>query len=304
MQLITDFPLLWDGSMVKELGCGYKTWLAFFHHYKTRSESVHLVAGGAFAKGIEVALRCFYDGGESKEAAVEAGVAALTTTYGAFDPGSETKSLERMQGALQYYFTIWPLGEDRAIPLKPDGVNSEVEWTFCLELPIRHPVSGEPLQYAGAFDGCVSYAGAEYWRDEKTTGSLGNRWLAQWELNSSFTGYSWARREIGRPVAGGLVRGISILKTKYDHAQVIESRSDWEIDRWLFETCRKLEGAIKWWVECNSHGVTPPMALNDKCNDYGGCHFKRVCRVANPDPWLATHYEKRVWNPLSRMEAE
>jgi len=299
---IVDFPQMWDSTMVAELGCGFKTWLAFFHHYKSKHPAVHLVAGGAFARGLEVAKREFYDSGLAPEKAIALGSAALIETYGDFNPGKETKSCNRMVGALDYYFIRYPLGKDKAVPLKGADGRSEVEWSFCLPLPINHPVSGESLLYTGRMDGVCDYLGADYGKDEKTTGQLGPTWPNQWNLRSQFTGYSWARREVGRPIAGILVRGIAIYKNGYDIDEAIEPRANWEIDRWLEQTVRKLEVAVKWWTEFNTFGVLPPMALDEKCNNYGGCQFKIVCRSQDPEPWLKTNFERRVWNPLLREE--
>lgn len=298
----TEFPQLWDSTMLESLGCGFKTYLEYMHHYKLKGKSVHLHAGAAFAKGIEVAKRAFYDDKESAENAIRLGRAALELDYGDFDAGSSAKTLERMVGALDYYFAVYPLGVDPAVPIIGPNGKHEVEWSFCVPLPIRHPVSGEPLLYAGRFDGVCHWAGGEWGEDEKTTTSLGERWAKQWALRGQFTGYCWARRELGRPISGILVRGISILKTKYDHADIPSPRADWEIDRWIHNTCRKLDAAIKWWTEVQTYNVLPPMALDSKCNDYGGCPFRTVCLSPDPEPWLGTHYEKRVWNPLTRME--
>ena len=53
-----------------------------------------------------------------------------------------------------------------------------------------------------------------YIEDDKTTSQLGSSWGAQWDMRSQFTGYAWAARQSGLPIAGIIVRGISILKTK------------------------------------------------------------------------------------------
>ena len=53
---------------------------------------------------------------------------------------------------------------------------------------------------------------------------LGDSWARQWELRGQFTGYCWAAREAGIDVNGVLVRGVSILKTKYGSAQAITNR--------------------------------------------------------------------------------
>ena len=96
---------------------------------------------------------------------------------------------------------------------------------------------------------------------------------------------------------GVLVRGVSILKTKYGAAQALTNRSPWEIDRWLEQTVRdlrRLEQAYKEnWFDYN---------LGDACDSYGGCQFRQVCKSPDPIGWLKIYFERRHWDPLERTE--
>ena len=101
----------------------------------------------------------------------------------------------------------------------------------------------------------------------------------------------------GLKVDGVLVRGISILKTKYETAQVITYRRKWEMDRWLQQSCRDIERMKEAWLA----GYFD-YNLDEECNAYGGCLFKRVCMSQDPQPWLEQYYERRVWDPLTHTE--
>jgi hypothetical protein len=111
-----DFPHVVDSTMLATFrSCPQKFFRSYVEHWKPKSESVHLVAGGAFAKGLEVARRSFYERGANAEEALEWGMKALLETYGDFEcPADSAKSAMRMAGALEFYFQQYPL-------LDPDG---------------------------------------------------------------------------------------------------------------------------------------------------------------------------------------
>lgn len=323
------FPHSIDSTTLSSFrSCAQKAFRSYLQHWKPRGESVHLVAGGAFAKGLEVARKAFYEGrfisgkfhqvaqedgtlkdsivwveefGPAGNAAesISAGLAALILDYGDFQcPSDSAKSLERTCGALEFYFDRYPLGADGAIPLKLQTPGkSAIEFSFAEPLPINHPVTGDPLLYCGRSDMIASFSGGTYIFDEKTTSSLGASWSRQWDMRSQFTGYAWAASRIGLPTSGTIVRGVSILKTKYDTQQAITYRAPWEIDRWLAQTVRDIERMVKCWQE----GYWD-YSLDHACTEYGGCSFVSICKSPNPQDWLPVNFEQRVWDPLARAE--
>lgn len=136
-----------------------------------------------------------------------------------------------------------------------------------------------------------------YVYDEKTTSSLGASWGKQWEMRSQFTGYGWAAKKQGIKVSGMIVRGVSILKTKYDTLEVPTYRTDYETDRWYDQMCRDLERMKLMWAE----GYWD-WNLESACNDYGGCTFTKVCKSSDPDAIMPVYFSKKVWDPLARKE--
>lgn len=294
-----DFPAVIDNSLMNDArSCLQKAFRSHFQHWKPQGESVHLHAGGAFARGLEVARRSFYENGESAEESVARGVIALLEFYGDFvPPDGSAKTAARMCGALEFYFNEWPLETDAAKPrVMPSGRHA-IEFSFAQPLPFRHPVTKEPIIYAGRSDMICDFAEGVYVEDDKTATQLGSSWAAKWELRGQFTGYCWAAREAGISVNGVLVRGVSILKTKYDRAQAITNRSNWEIDRWLEQTIRDLHRLTKAW-EAGWYDYN----LGDACDSYGGCQFTQVCKSPNPLGWLNIYFERRRWDPLERTE--
>jgi hypothetical protein len=94
-----------------------------------------------------------------------------------------------------------------------------------------------------------------------------------------------------------LVRGVSILKTKYGEAQALTYRAPWEIDRWLEQTVRDLNRLIAAWKE----GYFD-YNLGESCSSYGGCQFTTICKAEEPKEWLNMYFERRRWDPLERTE--
>lgn len=292
------FPPIIDSSMLSTLrSCRQKFFREYVQHWKHREPSVHLVAGGAFAAGIEAARLAFYIDGRPSDESVASGLEALLLSYGDFEcPAHIPKSLDRMCGALEFYFSSYPLGADGAVPIIFGGQHG-IEFSFAEPLPIMHPVSGDPILYCGRSDMIAEAYGGEYIYDEKTTSQLGASWSRQWDLRSQFTGYTWARRQHGGTPTGIIVRGVSILKTKYETLQAITYRSKWECDRWLAQTVRDIRAAIECWRQDYWD-----WNLDHACAEYGGCSFQCICKSDDPDAFLPVQFTRRVWNPIARQE--
>lgn len=324
------FPAVLDSTIMSAVkSCLRKAELEFLRHYKSKGQSVHLVAGGAFASGMEAARLAYWCGiykiptvsrgvdpttgepwrkvewkevpGEAKNAedAEACGLGALVAHYGDFEcPADSAKSLERTMGTFSFALEVFPLGNDGTEPIVLPGGKRAIEFSFVHPLPISHPETGDPILYSGRSDQIVSYAGAGIFiEDDKTTSQLGASWSRQWDLRSQFSGYAWGCRESGIQVAGVLVRGLSILKTKYDKAEALTYRPEWQIERWYTQLLRDVTRLIKAWEE----GYYD-YNLDHACTEYGGCLFRQVCLAQDPTNWLGQFYERRKWDPVTRQE--
>jgi hypothetical protein len=282
--------------------CHRKAQLEYIEGWRPQTPNVHLHAGKAFASGLEAARLAFYVQGLSADTAVATGMQKLMLDYGDFDcPPDSAKSLDRMAGALEFYFDQYPLDAQDYQPIQLPGGKHGIEINFVEPLPVLHPVSGEPLLYCGRLDLACHFAGGVFIEDDKTTSSLGANWSKQWDLRSQFTGYCWGIEKVaGVKPSGVLVRGISILKTKYDTQQAVSYRTPEIIAEWYDVTCYELERAKASWL---ARGDAPWIKnFDNSCAEYGGCIFRNVCASADPDPWLNGYFEKRRWNPLTREE--
>jgi hypothetical protein len=205
-----------------------------------------------------------------------------------------------MLGALAFYFSQYPLGADSAKPHRLPSNKLGIEFSFVEPLDIDHP-EGPPLLYCGRFDAIMDFAGGIWGCDEKTTSSLGASWSRQWDLRSQFTAYTWGARQHDIPLEGFIVRGVSILKTKYDTQQALTYRPAWLIELWYENLMADLTSMQQMWESDRWR-----MNLDDSCNAYGGCPFKKVCMSppAEQKVWLHQGFTKRRWDPVTRTETQ
>jgi hypothetical protein len=293
------FPEVLDSTLIASFrSCPRKFYLEYVEHWKPHDQSVHLVAGAAFATGLEVMRESFYVKGMSAEDSLAHGIKALLESYGDFEcPEDSAKSATRMAGALEFYAQAYPLETDEAKPHKVSDEKSGIEFSFAEPIDATHPETGNPLLYVGRMDMIVEYAGGIFGEDDKTTSSLGASWSKQWDLRSQFTGYTWGCKQAGIPLQGFLVRGVSILKTKYDTQQALTYRHGWMIDRWYEQLLRDVERMKQMWES----GYWD-YSLDHACTEYSGCIFRQVCLSRDPQPWLETGFERRRWDPVKREE--
>ena len=301
MDLHTSFPEVIDSSLVAAFrSCGQKANLEYFQHWKGKERSVHLHAGGAYAHGLEAARRAFYEQGAQPVDAEAIGLKALLEFYGDFQcPQESAKSAERTAGALEFYFDKYPLGVDRAVPIKLPTGRSGIELNGVEPIDIIHPETGNPILYSWRTDQVVELDGMILGEDDKTTSQLGASWPRQWDLRSQFTAYVWGLQRNNIRSAGFLVRGVSILKSKYDTMEAITYRPEWQIDRWYNQLLRDVTRMIASWKE----GYFD-YNLDHACTEYGGCPFRTVCLSRDPQPILEQLYERRRWDPVTRTETK
>lgn len=293
------FPEVIDSTLIAAFrSCPQKAFIEYVLHWKMKDPSVHLHAGAAYAHGLEAARRAYYEQGLPAEESVALGIGACTAAYGDFEcPEDSSKSLSRTAGAVEFYFDRYPLGEDRAVPLTLANGKRAIEFGGVEALDILHPETGNPLQYSWRLDMAVEFNGLKLGEDDKTTTQLGASWPRQWDLRSQFTSYVWGAARNGVKLEGFLVRGVSILKTKYDTLEAITYRPEWQIDRWERQLYRDIQRMIGCWEE----GYWD-FNLDHACTEYGGCPFRSVCLAKEPQPILEQLYQRRIWNPVTRTE--
>lgn len=295
------FPSLLDNSAISSFKkCPTDWYYGSLRSITRTGGNIHLHFGGAYAAGLEAGRKAFYDEGLDEDTALTIALDTATKFWGDFEPPADfpgAKNYQTLIGALCEYFNQYPLSTDIIKPFRLATGKSAVEFTFAIPLPnVRHPVTGDPLLYGGRFDMLAERDGVLFVEDDKTASQLGAQWMRNWTLDAQFTGYCWAARDFGYPVAGAIIRGLSILKNGFGHAQAITYRPDWQIDRWLASTEHTVRLMIAYWEQ----GFFPLSLDKHSCNSYGGCGYHQLCESPNPESWIALNYAPRVWNPLAK----
>jgi hypothetical protein len=293
------FPHFFDSTMLESFrSCRQKMFLSYIEHWKSKKKSVHHVAGGAYAAGLEAARKAFYVEKIDSDASIKLGLDKLIEVYGDFQPDDRSnKSLCRMIEAFKFYFEQYSFESDLVQPHIFKNGESPIEFGFSEPLDVLHPVTQKPILFVGRADMIATYAGGLYCFDDKTTSSLGASWAKQWDMRGQFTGYQWAAKKIGLNLKGTVVRGVSILKTKCDTMQILTYRSAHEIEIWHKQTLRDIRAAIECWRD----GYWD-YSLGHACAEWGACSFTDICKSSKPQDWLPVKFEQRVWNPVDRDE--
>ena len=295
------FPSLLDNSAISSFKkCPTDWYYGSLRSITRTGGNIHLHFGGAYAAGLEAGRKAFYDEGKSNDESLCIALDTAIRFYGDFESPPDflgAKSFDRLVYALLEYFEEYPMESDIIKPFRLANGKSAVEFTFAIPLPnVRHPTTGDPILYGGRFDMLAEREKVLFVEDDKTASQLGGQWMRNWTLDAQFTGYCWAARDFGYPVAGAIIRGLSILKNGYGHAQAITYRPDWQIDRWLQSTEHTVRLMIAYWEQ----GFFPLTLDKHACNSYGGCGFHQLCESPNPESWVALNYEPRIWNPLAK----
>lgn len=306
MTAATTFPELLDNTMFSSyIRCGELFRSEFLEQLAPAAPNIHLHAGGAFASGLEKARRAFYEEGTSSDEAIRRGLEEIIRFYGPLElPPARTgdKSCDNVLRAFSSYMERYPFETAAIVPFRTANGRCMIEFTFSIPMEIAHPETGNPLLYGGRSDMIGVMNNVLWVTDEKTASSLGEQWRTQWDLDSQFTGYIKAAKDYGYPVAGALVRGVGLLKTKITHEEALIYRASWEIERWWEERHEIARRMISDWRE----GRFIHALDKGACAAYGGCKFKLLCAVPKTErvKWIPEHYRHRVWNPLEKDAGE
>lgn len=314
LDLLPEFPAIWDSSMRSAfVACPRQWYYGYLLALRKAGLSVHLHFGGAVAHGLEAARKSFYGKGKTEVQAVADGLKALIQFWGDFEltdelqrSRSKVKDLSGCIDALYSYFENYPLSDDVLIPLAVGG-ELLIEKSFALPVPdTKHPVTGEPIIYAGRFDMLAQHRdGASlYVVDEKTALSLGDSWQSNWPLRGQLTGYVWGARQYGLEPDAVVVRGIGILMGSITHAQAVLTRPQWQVDQWLRQLARDINRAATLWQEGVGYTETPHVAFDQAfdsaCSAFNGCGYRDLCNAQSPVPWYDNFTVSR-WDPLQRV---
>lgn len=287
------FPDVIDSSWLSDFkSCPTKFMYAAVRRIKPPGESIHLIAGDAFAKGLEFARKAF-DAGRTVDEAKAIGLGVLFKTYKVIPlKPSESKTLDRVAAAYESYLDRWPLDTDPVRPISIGG-KTAIEFTFAFPLPISNPSTGQPMLFAGRCDFIGSHMGAPWCVDDKTTKAFRDTWANDWQLRSQFAAYSYAARLYGINVAGVIARGTAIQKEQIKHLEAFVPTQVWKLERWYGQTLKDITRAIEMWRAWDWD-----VNLDESCTSWSGCPYSKLCQAQDPEPWIKIEYQQSDWSPL------
>lgn len=307
-----EFPAVIDSTIRSAfVACPRQMFYGHVLGLRKPGTSVHLHFGAALATGLEAMRKAYWADQLDAINAVAAGVHELVRAWGDYEPpelsstatrnSAASKTLAGCLDALLSYAEQYPLGDDHIRPYFAAG-EPMIEKSFALPIPgCSHPVTGDPLLYAGRFDMIGVFNDAIFIVDEKTSGSLGSSWRNNWLLRGQFSAYCWGCRSFGIEAAGVIVRGIGILKQSIVFEQVILTRPSWQVEQWLAQMIRDVQRMIEHWrtMSAEEPHLAWDQALDSACSSYGGCPFIQPCDSHDPRNWYGEFTVGR-WNPLLR----
>ena len=305
MTVRTFFPLVIDSTMLMEFdSCMQSGFRKYIQHLSKSGESTDLIAGGAFAKGLEVARKKYFNEDADPDQALQEGTAALYDAYGDHVPFKETKSVHRMALALEMYFMEYPLGVDKVTPAKLSNGEYAIEYSFAHELPIEHPdLPGYNLIITGRADMLGEYGGRLWCVDEKTTGSAFTQdWSKQWDTRGQFSTYAWGLQKDNIPVAGAYIRGIYLGKTSIKFNECQTTRNKFQVEMWEKQMLAKVQRIIDFYKQFKERGGHPLEffwgSWNESCNKYfRPCTFQDMCRDKSSEMFLESQFDQYIWLP-------
>ncbi len=293
------FPAVLDNTIVNSFrNCEEQFKYNYCYPIKPIGVSIDLVAGAAFAKGLEVARRLYYEDGWKPDDAVAHGIKALFQEFG--DPPipekKRNKNWDRLLAGYESYFAQWPLDTD-FLRIPKLGAKHAIEFTFAVPLPLRHPDTHDPLLYCGRCDSIVYQQDAPdalFCEDDKTASQFRESWASDWQLRAQFYGYMYAARQYGLKVLGTFVRGTCLQLTQIRHLQAIVYGEPWKLERWYHQLLLTVQRMIRSYEKGEFE-----MNLGEACTSFNGCPYSRLCIVKDPTPWINIDFEPNTWSPLT-----
>ena len=146
-ELPTDLqlPIYVDSSILSTWrSCKQKAFRSFVQNIAPKGESIHWLAGGAFAAGCEAARIAQFKNSPDTQLSTDDLLHAAIGPFMAAWKGHEidpdiAKNPHNTFHALEGYLNEYPPFTDMVQPLiKPDG-NPAVEFNFTIPLPVQHP---------------------------------------------------------------------------------------------------------------------------------------------------------------------
>ena len=305
--------------------CPRYFYFAHVRHWQPEEKSPALAFGAAWHEGQDVLWRRAAETLDKKKrkSVIEEIAEAFTRSWienGMLPPDEmspddiEMLGARTPQNAIEMYYDYMDAREH--IFSDPSFKVISIERPFAVPLSPDDPT----LFYIGRLDKEFSYRNQTLCAEHKTTtsykrnGPFRNDFIDQFSVSSQIDGYIYAlRMEHGDKAAGVWIDGTLVHKSERGSKFIPESRSDEQLDSWLWETFGWLDGifgnlAALAERKDDDTDYLPAFPRNtNSCTQYGRCRYLDICRVvANPEklPEPPLGYKTNPWSPFSTIKLE
>lgn len=271
--------------------------------------NINLLAGIAFASGMEITRKAFYLENKTEQESIVLGrdfilknlkVQEQENDLFGLTAKEDVESPRRMSQAFEQYFSEWALEDgDEAIPFEFEG-ETGIEHRLLAELPFLHPETGKPLLFKGKLDllGKNSLSRLAMY-DEKTCKGFSAKDQTLLELSGQFLGYGWLARKNNLKVNDAYIRKIAIQKTGIKFKEFHLLLTDYAIDNWYEAMLDKVSLMIEKYKSENKF----IRDFGSGCSAfYKPCPYSVGCIAQTGENELETNFQQLVWDYEKKEE--
>lgn len=181
------------------------------------------------------------------------------------------------------------------------------EHSFVVELG---KLSGRPILYAGRFDQIIVW---DKWTgpfETKTTTRLGYSYFKQFSPNLQVDGYCILCKALLGKCDGVYINAIAVTKTSEHDKQHPKGKKEPKTGFLRYLSSRTEEQIVA--AEKNIIKIAGTIDLfhrkdlfyqsKDRCEDYGSCEYKDICKSNFDKRIIEMRYKRQKWNPLLGRE--
>lgn len=301
------------------VACPYKWFVSRVLNYRKRVFNIDLVAGGEFAKALELTRTSYYANGLSEKESIEIGENYLLTNFGElFEQSGITESIKNpttLAKVFLQYFKRFPLEDGSVIPFDMGEGKISVEQTLEVRLPFTHPITQKPLRLKVKLDMLGADKQHTYVVDEKTCKSLLTDYAKQADLlrtERQFALYvsvvNKLRKELMIPeITHFKVRKIVLNATAFKNGNCAEEY-EFKIDRRLQDTiwrnmCSIVGKMLDAYTDYEELLALPIQNFSNSCNSYfRPCSLGMHCTSEFYKDLESHGWKQVIWNKESQQE--
>lgn len=292
----------WDAtSLSLAMTCPRKYYYSMIRQIRPQIDSVHLRFGALYATALEHFYKHRAEGATIDEALFLIVREALVSTWLYDEEGRSLGPEPFLDNAKNRFGLIrsivWyvdQFGDESNAGIKTLHLSNgkpAVELSFSFQ-------ATDEIVLCGHLDRIVTYAGAKFVMDQKTTGStIGTYFFDNFKPDVQMSLYTLAGQIVlDSPIKGVLIDGaqIAVGFTRFERG--FTYRTNEELHEFLKTALVTIETTRHYTAEDYF-----PMNLT-ACGNYGGCPFRGICSTSpsHREEIIQREFKTKVWDPIER----